>query len=51
MVPEPGDRAGFQSVHHCLPIVHKRLVQSERRQGEQKGRVCELDNDRTNAGP
>lgn len=37
VVPEPGDGAGFQSVHHCVPIVHKGLVQSGRRGGREEG--------------
>ena len=49
VVPEPGDRAGFQAIHHRIPIVHKRLVQSGRKQGGEGHSVgSDNDNDRTN---
>lgn len=49
VVPEPGDRAGFQAIHHRIPIVHERLVQSGRKQGGEGHSVgSDNDNDRTN---
>lgn len=51
VVPEPGAGAGFQSVHHCVPIVHKGLVQSGRRGRGERQSVWVQQSDRTQVAP